>query len=128
MLQFHVEHRSLKSIHPIVVPDVFMKIAAGLAVAAERARKLRNLVVIGGERATLAICAQVLARIKTECCGMAEAAHSLAAVGGAMGLTRVLNHRQAMTGGDVDDGSQISRPAIEVYGNDGAGSRSDDLL
>ncbi len=33
-----------------------------------------------------------------------------------------------MTGGDVDDGSQISRPAIEVYGNDGAGSRSDDLL
>jgi hypothetical protein len=56
----------LEAIHPIVVADAVVKVALRFSVAAHLTGKLRNLIIVGGERSALAVCAEVLARIKTK--------------------------------------------------------------
>src|SRR5207245_2844951 len=76
---------ALEPPHAIVVADVLVEVAPRLAVVAERAREPRDAVAVGGERAALAVGAEVLAGVEAEGGRLAEAADPPAADGAAWG-------------------------------------------
>ena len=57
VLQLHIQHCRLEAIHAVVVTNIFVNVSYGFAVAAQCAGQLRNFIVVGGERATFAVCA-----------------------------------------------------------------------
>src|SRR5437588_1881610 len=122
MPQFHIQHRCLDTIHPIVVADIFMQVSGSLAMTTQRSGELRNFVVVGRERSAFAVCTQVLARIKTERGGMSEPANSLPAVTRSVRLACIFDQQQSVIGCDFCNGTEVCRPAIQMHGNDGTSS------
>jgi hypothetical protein len=57
IFQFDIEYRALESIHAIVVANAIVKVALGFPVGTHFAGEPSDRVIVGGERATLAVCA-----------------------------------------------------------------------
>lgn len=106
-------------IHALFVIDVF----PARAVIAQQHHPRGETRVIGRDRARIAKRAKVLAGIETPADDIAMRADAPALVSRTMGLRGILDHAQAVTAGDVEDRVQIGRLAIEMHGQQRAGSR-----
>ncbi len=94
-------------------------------MAAHFAGELGDGVIVGGERASFAVRAEILPGIKTEDSRVAEAAHALAVVARAVGLAGVFDHDQVVALGDFEDWIQVCGAAIEMNRDDGLGAAGD---
>src|SRR6266852_5004327 len=72
--QLDAQDGALEPVHAVVVADTVMEVAAGLAVVAQRPRQPRDLVAVRGERAALAVGAEVLGGVEAEGGRLAETA------------------------------------------------------
>src|ERR1700741_1506227 len=114
--------------HAIVVADEFVFVASGLAVRPGGARIFCNRVVVGCKGATLSVCSQVLAGIKTEGRGMAEAADASSAISGTMRLSCVFQDEKFQLIRDRKDCVHIRGTSIQMNRNDCSRSRGSGAL
>jgi hypothetical protein len=123
--QLDPQDGTLEAVHPVVEPDRIVVVALGLAVVAHRPRERRDLVVIGCERASLAVGTQVLTGVEAPRGCAPERPHRPAAVGRAVRLAGVLEDRDAASGGDRIDRIEVGRTAVEVDRHDRARASGD---
>src|SRR5438093_6105766 len=102
-----------------------MEVAPRLSVVAQRARQQSHPVAVRGERAALAVGAEVLGGIEAEGGGPAEAADAPAVVARAVGLAGILDDGDVVASGDRQDGIEIRGPAVEVHRHDCPRARGD---
>ena len=119
VLQFHAQHRRLKTVHAIVVADLFMDVAGALGMFAQRARTGGKFLIVRQERAAFTIGAEVFCRIKTETGNRAELTDASALITRAMRLCRVLHDGQLVLLGNRVNGVHVGRQAEDVHGHDG---------
>ena len=94
-------------------------------MVAQRPRQPSEVIAVRGERAALAVGAQVLGGVEAEGGRLAEAAHAPAAVARAVGLAGILDDGQVVARGDRQDGVEIRRPAVEMHRHDRPRVRGD---
>src|SRR5213079_1912974 len=87
-----------------------------------------EVIAVRGERAPLAVGAEVLGGVEAEGGRLAEAADAPAAVARAVGLAGILDHGEVVTRGERQDGIEIGGPAVEMYGHDRPRARGDRRL
>src|ERR1043166_1704635 len=75
VLEFDAEDGALKTFHAVVVTDFIVMIRLAGGMAAQRASARGNRVVVGDERAALAVRAEIFCGIEAEASGPAELAH-----------------------------------------------------
>src|SRR5262249_59432173 len=90
-----------------------------LTPVAKRSDRARQLGVVRHDRTALAVGAQVLSRVEAEAAEVAERADTAALVLRTVRLARVLDHLQAVPGGDLQEGAHVGRLAVEVDPDDG---------
>src|SRR5512139_2869134 len=95
-----------------------MVVFAALAMISQHPHGLRKLIVAGHHGAGIAESAQVLSRVEAEASGDAHAAGPSALVKCAMGLAGILDYRQLVLAGDLQNRVHVSRLAVKVDGDD----------
>src|SRR5579859_4580009 len=91
---------------------------------ARRPSKIRDLIVVGGNRATLSPGAKILGRIEAESGCLSEAADAPSAVNRAVCLRSIFQNANAAAGADFANGVHVRRAPVEVNGNHGSRPRS----
>src|SRR5438445_1371829 len=104
--QLDAQDGALEPLHAVVVADTVMEVAPRLAVVAQRPRQVSDVVAVRGERAALAVGAEVLGGVEAEGGRLAEAAHAPPAVARAVGLAGLLDDGDAVARGDRPDGME----------------------
>ena len=127
-LELDAKDRALDAVHAAVPAHHRVVVFAGLAVVPEHADLRGQFRVIGGDRAGLAEGAEVLAGIEAEAAGHTEGAGFAALVEGAVRLAGILDHRQAVPPGDLQDRVHVGRLPEKMDREDGLGPRRDGLL
>ena len=93
---------------------------------AHRAGKLRDpFVIVGRQRPTFAVRAEILAGVKTESRRLTKPADSLPAITRAVGLAGIFDDNQSAAFCDFQNCLELDGPAIEVYRHDRFGSVGD---
>src|ERR1700691_1540974 len=102
LFQFRAQDRGLDRIEPGVVAANLMRVVRQAAVIAEARYAMRNLVVIGRDRAAIAPCAEIFTGIKAEASSVAERSRHFHPVSradaSAMGLARILDQFEVELG------------------------------
>ena len=110
----------------VVAPGAASRVAVpavlGDAVHREHSDAFAQGLVVGGQRAAFAG-RHVLRRIEAESRGVAHAANAPVAVVAAHRMSRVGQHLQVVTLGDVEDRIHLARLTGEVHGDDDLRSR-----
>src|SRR5262249_57969192 len=88
-----------------------------LAPVAKRSDRARQLGVVRHDRTALAVGAQVLSRVEAEAAEVAERADTAALVLRAVRLARVLDHLQAVPGGDLQERSEEHTSELQSLTN-----------
>ncbi len=125
MRQLDPQHRGLKRVEAPVPRQVLVVVLGPLAIVAHHPHLLGQLPVIRRERAGVAVSSQVLARIEAEGAKRPDGPGAAPLVPGAVGLAGVLDHRQAVPGGDLEDRVHVGRLAVQVDGHDRPGAWRD---
>ncbi len=128
MAESRAQESRLQGIEPRVETLHLVHVAFARAVVAQRPDLPGEPVVVGRHRARVAEGAEVLRGIEAERRGIAQRAHALASIPRAMGLRRVLEHRDAAALADLANRSHVGRLAIEVHRQDGARAPRDRAL
>ncbi len=118
----------LQGVQAAVHADPHVVVAAILAVAGDLAQHPGQLVVAGEDRPAVAVAAQRLAGEEAGAGDGGQAARAASLVAGAEALRRVLDHRQAVTGGDGVDGVEVGALAVQRHRHQGAGALGDGCL
>jgi hypothetical protein len=113
---------ALQCVHAPAHTHAGVYIALALAMHANFAHGLGQVVVVGEDGTTVAIAAQGLAREETGATDGAEVAALAPLVGGAEALCSVFDHRQvAVFGGNGVDGVHVCGLAVQAHRHDGLG-------
>ena len=114
--QFHVERGRLylgeAAVDALHAVHVFLL----CAVVGKHAHRLRQFLIVGSHAAAVAECAEVLAGIHTERCGMAHAAGLMAASACTVRLCRIFEHHDAPAAGEGVDAVHRTGVAIQMHG------------
>src|SRR5690606_1832916 len=102
--------------------DAGVIVAARLTVHADLARRLRQRIVVGEERAAVAIATQRLAGEEAGAAEGGEIAALATLVGSPETLGGVFDHRHAMARGDGVDLVHVAALAVQRHGHDGLGA------
>lgn len=120
------EHGALQCVHAAADTDAGVDVALALAVNADFAAGLGELVVAGENGAAVAVAAERFAGEEAGAAKSAEVATFVAMVGGAEALGGVFDDRDvAMAGGDGVDGVHVGGLAVEADREDGLGAVGD---
>src|SRR6476646_5257837 len=95
------------------------------AVVTERTQFIGQRRVVGRYRPTVTESAKVFARIEAMRGGVAKRAYTSSLVAPALRLCGILQNLQPVLLAYDDNRIHISRLAVEMYGDDGPGARSD---
>ena len=117
--------RALQGIHAPTNADARMHVAPLLPMDANLAHGRSQGVVVGEDRATVAVATERLAREEAGAADGREVAAFPALVVGTKALGSVLDHRQVVTCSDGVDFVHIRRLAVEADRHDGFGLRRD---
>ncbi len=112
---------SLQSVEAAIHAHADVVVAAVLPVAGNLADDLGQCVVVGEERATVAVAAQRLAGEEAGAGDGAEVARHAALVARAEALCSVFDDRDAVLGGDGVDGVEVGALAVQAHRDDRLG-------
>src|SRR5262249_20859927 len=115
LLELDVKNGCLKTIHPVIVPDLVMMVPLALPVITQCASARRESIVVRDQRSPLTVCAKVLAGVKTKAPHYAELTDSTPLVERAVRLSGVLNDRDAMTIRNAQYRLHIRRLTEKMY-------------
>src|SRR5437762_4309941 len=110
--------------HAVVVAEESMLILRHLPVVPEQTRFVRDRVVVRDDHAALAG-RHILGRVEREAGRVAEVARLLAVVFRAVGLGRVLDHREGLTPSGIEDRVHLRRLAVQMDRHDRGGLARD---
>ena len=120
------EHGALQGVHAAADSDAGVDVALALAVDADFAAGLGELVVAGENGTAVAVAAERFAGEEAGAAEGAEVAASVALVGGAEALGGIFDDGDvAMAGGDGVDGVHVGGLAVEADRQDGLGAVGD---
>jgi hypothetical protein len=126
--QFHAQHRALQAFHAVIETFEHVVILAPLSLIAEYPHDLGMVCVIGDDHTALAIRSQVLAGIEAEAGEVTHGARAAAFIFGAVRLSCIFDYHEAVPSRDLEDGIHVGRLTIEMYWDNGAGTRCDRLF
>lgn len=109
MAQFDAEGGALEAVHTAVPAYQFMVVFFALAVIAEDADAIGEGGVGGHDGTGFTEGAEVFTGIKTEAASVAEGADTTTFVFGSMGLAGILNDREMVLAGKIQDGIHVGR-------------------
>ena len=95
-LELREQHRALDRVQPAVDSEPRVMVSPLLAVMADLAHRGRELIVIGKDRAALAVAAERLAREEARAADRRQSTALPSLVSGAEALRGVLDHRDSM--------------------------------
>src|SRR5204863_2232004 len=93
MRRLDPQDRRLKRVHPEVAADDGVMIFRLHAMLAHRPDARGKLEIVGGDKACVTECAEILARVKRQTAACSNTARRLTLVGGANRLRRILDDR-----------------------------------
>jgi len=128
VLEFYSQNSALDAFHAIVIADLVVVIALSRAVLAERASPSCESRVVGHQRATFAVGAQVLAWIKAEARHGAKGSDHFTFVLSSVGLSSVFNKSEIVLTANRQKRIQIDGMAVQMDWHDCFGARSDCTL
>src|SRR5665647_2465374 len=126
--QLGPQYSGLQGVHPLAVAHVVVAVLLRAAVVGHHGAPAGQLLVVCGYHSGVAVGPQVLAGVEAEAGGRPNAAHLAALVLRAVGLAGVLQNRQTMEVGDLQNGVHVHRLAVQVHRHDHLGLRGDLLL
>ena len=124
------EHGALYLGHPVVAGHAVVVVPGSrrdVPAVGEGPRRLRQIVVVGEHDAPLAG-VEVLGGLEAEGADRADAAHAPSSPARAVGLGSVLDHRQAVSAGDLAQPVHIRWQTREMHRYHGPGPRGDRLF
>src|SRR5436190_6255326 len=118
LLQLHLEHSSLDSIHAAVPANHAVVILLRLAVIPKDPNLFIDPRVVCYDRASLTESSEVLARVETEATGVAKSTSFSTFVFRAVGLGSVLDHEQTPSAGELENRIHVGRLTKQMDRND----------
>ena len=125
ILELDAQHGPLEPVHAIVEAELGVVVAAALGVVAQAPQPLGDRLVIGRDRAGLAVGTEVLSRVEAEAAAQPERAGPLAVVACPVGLGGVLDDRNAAAATDLQQRPHVGGLAVEMNRQDRPGSARD---
>ena len=122
VLKLDGEDAALDAIHSHVEPGELVHVFLFGTMIAPHPDAMRELGIVGSDRAAFAAGTEVFARIEAEAAGDSKGARPAALVLGTVGLACILNHRDGVPVGDFENGIHIRCLAVQVNREDGAGA------
>src|SRR5437867_11388333 len=102
-----------------------MNVFLGLAVISECLDFRPEIVIVCDHSARFTVCAKILSRVETKATDISYGPCSPALVLCAVCLTRILDHVEAISTGDVDNWIHVRHLSKQVHGDNGPGFGSD---
>jgi hypothetical protein len=128
ILQLNAKNRTLDSIHPRIPTDHFMNVFFALTVIAECLDFGPELIIVGDHGAGFSVCAQVFSRVETKATEISDGTGLASFVLGAVCLRSVLDHKQAIFAGDVEDWIHVGHLSEQVHRHNSLGLGGDSPL
>src|ERR1043165_335713 len=123
MTQLHAQNRSLHSIKTTVHAFHLVRVLFEPPVVREHAHVLHQIFILADDRTRITKSTEILSRIKTESCCIADRTHALTAPTSTVRLCCVFDDFQSMLASDLHDRIHVARLAVKMNGYDRFGPR-----
>ena len=125
MRKLDVQHGGLQRVQAAVHADVLVVVARLHSMSAQQAELFGQLLVLGGQHATVADPSQIFGRIEAETADVAQRSGPMAFEFGTDRLRGIFDQQQMMAPGDRCDRGHVGTLTEQVDRNDGLGARGD---
>ena len=120
--QLHPQHARLEGVESAVEAWHEVVIFLALSVVSEHANRVRQTRVVGHDHSAVAVCAQILGRVKAKRGHVAQGSNRSTLVARAVSLARILDDAQVIVACNLENWIHVSRLTVQVNGDDCPGS------